>query len=76
MKDAMTKATAPMIGGIITPPVEAQASTAAAVLGENPVRFIAGMDTAPVVMIFEMTDPLIEPISPLPTVATLAAPPR
>ena len=72
----MTKAVAPMIGGINTPPVEAQASVAAAVLAENPVLRIAGIDTAPVVNTFEMTEPDIDPIKPLAKIETFAAPPR
>ena len=38
----MRNAAAPMIGGIICPPVEAEASTAAANSGLYPVFFIMG----------------------------------
>ena len=72
----MTKAVAPMIGGISTPPVDAQASVAAAVRAEKPVRFIAGIETAPVVSTFEITLPDIEPMKPLAKIDTFAAPPR
>ncbi len=65
-----------MIGGIKTPPVEAQASVAAAVLAEKPVLRMAGIDTAPVVSTFEMTEPDIDPMKPLAKIDTLAAPPR
>src|SRR5690554_690246 len=75
-KLAITKAVAPITGGISVPPVEAQASTPAAYFGLKPERFIAGMDRAPVVMTLVMTLPLNEPIMPLESTATLAGPPR
>ncbi len=40
------------------------------------MRFIAGIETAPVVMTFEITEPDIEPMKPEAKIATLAAPPR
>ncbi len=43
----MTNAAAPITGGMIWPPVEATASTAAANGGRNPVRFISGMVIGP-----------------------------
>ena len=41
---AMTKAAAPIIGGMICPPVEAVASTPAAKCGGKPERFISGIE--------------------------------
>ena len=70
----MMKAGAPMIGGISTPPVEAQASVAAAVWGEKPVFFIVGIETAPVDSTFEITEPDIEPMRPEAKIATSSAP--
>ncbi len=70
------KAVAPMMGGMSTPPVEAQASVAAAVLAEKPVLRIAGMETAPVVSTLEITEPDIDPMKPEAKIETLAAPPR
>src|SRR3546814_14334774 len=72
----MTKAVAPMIGGISTPPVEAQASTPPAKAGLKPTFFIAGMVMQPVVSTFETTLSLIEPNRPDEKIATLAGPPR
>jgi hypothetical protein len=43
----MTKAAAPITGGMIWPPVEAVASTAAANAGRKPVRFMSGMVSGP-----------------------------
>ena len=40
------------------------------------MRFIAGIDTAPVVSTLEITEPDIEPMKPEAKIATLAAPPR
>jgi hypothetical protein len=40
---AIIKATAPMTGGIICPPIEAVASTAPENVGVNPDRVISGM---------------------------------
>ena len=65
-----------MIGGINTPPVEAHASTPPATWGAKPIRFIAGIDIAPVVSTLVITLPLIEPIRPEAKIATLAGPPR
>ena len=72
----MTKAVAPMIGGIIVPPVEAQASMAPAVLARTPMRFIAGIVKAPVVRTLVIGPPLMEPNRPDEKIATLAGPPR
>jgi hypothetical protein len=74
--EAITKAVAPMTGGINAPPVEAVASTAAATSGRKPMRFIIGMVMAPSATMFDTTLPLMEPNSPLATTATLAGPPR
>ena len=65
-----------MIGGINTPPVDAHASVAAAVLRLNPVFRIAGMDTAPVVSTLEITEPDMDPMNPDAKIDTFAAPPR
>ena len=40
------------------------------------MRFIAGIETAPVVSTLEITLPDIEPMKPLAKIATLAGPPR
>ena len=47
---AITNAAAPITGGMIWPPVEATASTAAANGGRKPVRFISGMVIGPSTM--------------------------
>ena len=65
-----------MIGGISTPPVEAQASTPPAYLAEKPSRFIAGMVSVPVVSTLVTGPPDIEPNRPEENTATLAGPPR
>ena len=72
MKLAMTKAVAPITGGISVPPVEAQVSTPAAKVPRMPIRRMAGMVITPVVSTLVMTLPLIEPISPDEKIATLA----
>jgi len=43
----MMKAAIPMTGGVIWPPVEAQASIAAARWGGSPRGFISGIVTVP-----------------------------
>ena len=73
---AMTKAVAPITGGINTPPVEAQASTPPAKERLIPIRRMAGIDSTPVVSTLLITLPLMEPISPLEKIDTLAGPPR
>ncbi len=72
----MMKAAIPMTGGVIWPPVEAQASIAAARWGRNPARFISGIVTVPTVMTFETMLPEIDPNKDEPTIAILAGPPR
>ena len=64
------------MGGSRTPPVDAQASTPAAVSGSMPACFIAGMVIWPVVRTLVTTLPLIDPIRPLLIIATFAGPPR
>ena len=72
----MMKAVAPMMGGMICPPVEAAASTAPAYSGAKPFFFIRGMVKVPVPITFATGLPLMEPKKPLATTATLAGPPR
>ena len=71
----MTKAAAPMTGGMIWPPVELTASTEAANEGRKPMRFISGMENAPVVMTLATAEPDTDPNRPLVMQATLAGPP-
>src|SRR6056300_1162972 len=71
----MTKAPAPMIGGISCPPVDAAASTPAANWGRNPFAFIRGMVITPVDAVFAMADPEMVPVSADDNTATKAAPP-
>src|SRR3989338_3726311 len=73
---AMTKAAAPMIGGMIWPPVDATASIAAAASGLNPVRFIMGMVSQPSTLTFATAEPEIVPNMLEDTTATLPGPPR
>ena len=60
----MTKAPAPMIGGISWPPVEAAASTPAANFGGKPARFISGMVMTPVEAVLATAEPEIVPVRP------------
>ena len=71
----MTKAAAPMIGGMICPPVEATASTAAAKCGLKPVRFISGIEIGPSTITFATALPEIVPNSEDETTDTLPGPP-
>ena len=71
----MTKAAAPMIGGMICPPVEATASTAPANSGRKPVRFISGMLICPVTMTLATALPEMVPNRLDETTATLPGPP-
>ena len=73
---AITKAVAPITGGINTPPVEAQASTPPANERLMPMRRMAGIESTPVVSTLLITLPLMEPIRPLEKIDTLAGPPR
>ncbi len=72
----MMKATAPITGGMICPPMLAVASTAPAKAGLKPKRFIKGMVNWPVVTTLATPLPLIVPISAEEITATLAGPPR
>ena len=72
----MTKPTAPIIGGVNCPPVEATASTAPANSLLYPVRFISGIVIVPVVATLAMAEPLIIPIRPDAMTATFAGPPE
>ena len=73
--DAMTKAPAPMIGGISCPPVEAAASTPPANCGLKPAFFIRGMVITPVDAVLATAEPEIVPVSPLAMTATRPGPP-
>ena len=75
MNSAITKAAAPMIGGMIWPPVEATASTPAANCGRKPVRFIRGMLICPVTITLATALPEIVPNRLDETTATLPGPP-
>ena len=65
-----------MTGGIICPPLDAVASTAAACSGLKPERFIIGIVTTPVAKMLDTTMPLMEPKSEEAKMEILAAPPR
>ena len=65
-----------MTGGMISPPVEATASTAPATLGSKPTFFMSGMVIAPVPTTLATALPLMEPNSALPKMAIFAGPPR
>jgi len=67
---------APIMGGMICPPHEAQASVAPAKYGLYPIDFISGMVKVPVPTTFATELPLIVPNRQLATTATLAGPPR
>ena len=71
----MTKAAAPITGGIRAPPEEAVASTAPATCASNPIRFISGMVKVPVVTVLATALPEIVPIIPLTAMEILAGPP-
>lgn len=72
---AIKKAAAPIIGGVMSPPVEAMASTAPEKLDGKPTLFIIGMVSVPVVATFAAAEPEIIPVKPLAKIATLAGPP-
>ena len=72
----MIKAPAPMIGGMICPPVEAAASIAPDVFLSYPTLCISGIVRLPVATTLPADVPLIIPISPEAKIATLAGPPR
>ena len=64
-----------MTGGMICPPVEATASTAAANGGRKPVRFISGMVIGPSTMTLATALPETVPNRLELTTATLPGPP-
>ena len=64
-----------MIGGMICPPVEATASTAAAKCGLKPVRFISGMEIGPSTITLATAEPEMVPNSDDDTTETLPGPP-
>ncbi len=71
----MMKATAPMTGGMICPPMLAVVSMAPANTGEYPNRFINGIVNDPTVSTLATPDPLIVPMNPDDTTETFAGPP-
>jgi hypothetical protein len=75
MNSAMTKAAAPMIGGMIWPPVEATASTPAAKCGAKPERFISGMVIGPSTMTLATALPEMVPNKLDENTDTLPGPP-
>ena len=76
MNSDMRNAAAPMMGGIIWPPVEAAASTAPANSPLYPVSFIIGMVIEPVVTVFPTLEPETMPQSADEMTATFAGPPE
>ena len=72
---AIRNAAAPMIGGMICPPVEEAASTAPANSPGNPVSFIIGIVTEPVVTVLPTEDPETIPQRALEITETFAGPP-
>ena len=75
MVSAMINAVAAMTGGMIWPPLEAQASTAPAKAGGKPTFFIRGMVKVPVVTTLPAALPLTVPMVAEETTAALAGPP-
>ena len=71
----MINATAPIMGGMICPPVEAADSMAAATWGRYPIFFIIGIVKTPVEETLAMALPDMDPKKALPTTAALAGPP-
>ncbi len=65
-----------MIGGIIWPPVDAEASIPAANFERKPFAFIRGIVMIPVDAVFATAEPLIVPVRAEEMTATKAAPPR
>src|SRR3546814_10396596 len=72
----MMKATAPITGGMIWPPIEEVASTAPAKSDRKPKRFMSGIVNWPEVTTLATPEPLIVPISADEITATLDGPPR
>ena len=75
MYSAIKNAAAPIIGGMICPPVEEAASTAPANSGRYPVFFIIGIVTEPVVTVLPTEEPETIPHSADEITATFAGPP-
>ena len=72
---AITNAAAPITGGMICPPVDATASTAAANGGRKPVRFISGIVIGPSTITFATALPETVPNRHDDTIDTLPGPP-
>ena len=72
----MRNAAAPIIGGIIWPPVDATASMAPATLREYPPSRMRGIVITPVDATLDTALPEIEPKRPDATTAIFADPPR
>ncbi len=72
---AITKAAAPMIGGVIWPPALAAASTPPARCPGYPILFMFGMVSDPVDTVLAMDDPDMVPKNADETTLTLASPP-
>ncbi len=72
----MTKATAPITGGMSCAPFDAQASIAAARRAGMPDFFISGMVTTPTASALAAAIPEIDPNKLDATTAIFAAPPR
>ena len=71
----MTKAAAPITGGMSWPFTDEETSIAPAFSFENPVFFIIGIVKVPVVTVLAIDDPDISPVIPEPSIAALAGPP-
>ena len=69
------KATTPITGGKMSPPVEATASMAPATWGSILCFIIKGMVSCPVAYTLATATPERDPKAPLATMGTLAAPP-
>ena len=67
----MMKATAPMIGGVICPPLDAAASTAPAKCDFKPLFLIKGIVITPVPTTLATALPEIVPNNPLAIVASI-----
>ena len=72
----MMKATAPITGGMICPPIEEVASTPPAKAARKPKRFISGMVNWPEATTLATPEPEIVPISAEDSTQTCAGPPR
>ena len=72
----MMKATAPITGGMICPPIDEVASTPPAKAARKPKRFISGMVNWPQATTLATPEPEIVPISAEDSTQTCAGPPR